>query len=512
MNSYLTRREFLKLSAAFAALPLVNAKPVSNLKHLAADQSRPNVVIFLFDAMSAFNLSLYGYSRETTPNISRFAEKATVYHAHRSAANFTTPSTASLFTSTYPWTHRAYSLSGLIRPEVQPNNLFRLLNGAYHQVAFSQNTFADMLLFQFDEHLSNHQDLDSFSIVGHTFYNNLFARDAIFGHKSFDQFLFKREEAHGSLFLSILNDLGTLLKNRIVSERLSAIYPQGLPRLANTDVYFLNQQVMEGVEGLLTGLPSPSFVYLHFMPPHEPYMPTREFLGAFDDGWSPQPKKRHRLASGVPQKRLNERRQTYDEYIANIDADFGRLIDTLENTGFLKNSYIIVTSDHGELFERGIHGHSMPLVFEPVIRIPLIIRAPGQVDRGDIYTNTSNVDLAPTLLKIAGQPIPDWCEGQALPGLGGKELPDRSIFVVEAKKNPAYGPLSKATLALIKGTYKLVHYIGYLHYNDDYELYDLENDPEELHNLYPVHPVAKELQAELDGKLDEINKPYMEGI
>ena len=106
------------------------------------------------------------------------------------------------------------------------------------------------------------------------------------------------------------------------------------------------------------------------------------------------------------------------------------------------------------------------------------------------------------MLQIAGLPLPDWCEGQPLPALAGAPAADpassRDVFVVEAKANPAYEPLHKATLVLIRDQYKLVHYLGYKYYSDAYELYDLENDPEELQNLYPDHPAARELQAELD--------------
>ena len=195
--------------------------------------------------------------------------------------------------------------------------------------------------------------------------------------KSLDQFLFKREEAHGSLALSILNDLSTQLDLQTTSARYKDLYPTGLPRLANTDVYFALAQVMDGVMALLDSLPAPSFTYLHFMPPHAPYMPARPFLGMFADGWSPPAKKKHRLSPGVSEPRLNSLRDTYDEYVANLDAEFGRLLDHLEASGLLDSSYLIFTSDHGELFERGASGHSTPLVFEPLIRIPLLISAPG---------------------------------------------------------------------------------------------------------------------------------------
>ena len=510
-NTQITRRDFLKTASTLSLAPLLFSYPLSQLKPPAEGDERPNIIIFLFDAMSAYHLSLYGYPRQTSPNMERLARRANVYHNHHSAGNFTTPSTASLFTSAYPWTHRAFSLGGLIHPSVAPNNLFSLLQGSYYQAVFSQNIFADMLLYQFERHLDRHEQLDSHSLAGHTFYDGLFANDAIPALKGYDQFLFKRQEAHGSLILSILNDLNVLLRQKYYSEKLSRLHPYGLPRLANTDVYYLNEQVMDGVIEMLDELPQPFFSYLHFMAPHEPYVPTSQFMGSFDDGWAPPAKKRHPLGFRIPQERLDNRRQTYDEYIANIDDELGRALDHLEASGLLDNSYVIVTSDHGELFERGVHGHSTPLVFEPVIRVPLIVSPPGGRERLDIHALTSNIDLLPTLLHIAGLPNPGWPAGRVLPGLGGAESPERSIYVVEAKKNPAQSPLEKATSALIKGAYKLVYYQGYKNYDGIYEFYDLENDPGELQNQYPSHPAALELQAELDQKLVEVNQPYQNG-
>ena len=506
MKPELSRRDFLKLASA-SALTLLPAARLLRQEQTQAE-ARPNIFFFIFDALSAFHLPVYGYPRHTTPNLERFARRATVYHNHHSAANFTTPSTASLFTSTYSWTHRSFNLSGLITPQVQPNNLFRLLDGIYHQLAFTQNVYADTLLYQFNDYLQQHEALDSSSLAGHTFYSHLFPKDAVYGLKSYDEFLFKREEAHGSLFLSILNDLSTQINYKLRAKRLAQDYPYGLPRLANTNIYFSPAELMDGLIEMLSGLPQPTFAYLHLMPPHEPYMPSRQFLGSFDDGWAPPEIKKHRLAPGVTQKRLDERRQEYDEYLANLDAEFGRVLDHMEKSGLLENSYVFLTSDHGELFERGAHGHSTPLLFEAIIRPPLLVSAPGQQERQDIQALTSNLDILPTLLHIAGQPIPDWAEGRVLPGLGGEEDAQRSIYAIEAKTNAANSPLTKASIALLKGQYKLVHYMGYRYYDDKYELYDLANDPGEVQNVYPDHPAGKELQAELDQKLAEVNAPY----
>ncbi|MCZ7551939.1 MAG: sulfatase-like hydrolase/transferase [Anaerolineales bacterium] len=124
MPASLNRRDFLKLSASVALAGALGRLPAGSSSLRAAADPKPNIIVVLFDALSAFNLSLYGYRRKTSPNLERFAERAVVYHNHHSAGNFTTPSTASLFTSAYPWTHRAYNLSSLISPQVEPHNLF----------------------------------------------------------------------------------------------------------------------------------------------------------------------------------------------------------------------------------------------------------------------------------------------------------------------------------------------------------------------------------------------------
>ncbi len=507
-SSPLARRDFLKLAGAFCLVSLGGLTPSVLPGKLPAAGNRPNIILIIFDALSALHLSLYGYPRKTTPNLERLAQRSMVYHAHHSAANFTTPSTASLFTGTYPWTHRAFSLGGLVKPEMREKNIYQWLGKSYYQLAFAQNLYVDVLLYQARENLERHLGVNSFSLSGRTFYNSLFPKDAINGLKSYDQFLFEREETHGSLFLSLLNDLEQQLSSRAAAEKMAERYPEGLPRVANSDVYFSLEQVIQGAGDLLRSAVAPFFAYFHFLPPHAPYLPSRDFMGMFDDGWSPPAKKKHRLSAGSAQKRLVELRQTYDEFIANLDAEFGKLLDTLENTGLLDNSYLIFTSDHGELFERGEHGHTTALMFEPILRIPLLISTPGQHTRQDISALTTNVDLLPTLSKIAGLDVPNWCEGQVLPGMGGPRLAERSIFAVEAKKNPAHSPLEKASLALIRGKYKLVRYLGYRNV-EGYEFYDLENDPEELDNGYDSHPAAKELQVELDAKLQQVNQPYL---
>ena len=80
--------------------------------------------------------------------------------------------------------------------------------------------------------------------------------------------------------------------------------------------------------------------------------------------------------------------------------------------------------------------------------------------------------------------------GRILPDLGGTEDNGRSIFSVEAKTNSAFAPLTKTTIAMIKGDYKLIYYKGYDGYDDVFELYNLSEDIEEMQNLIPkIHPI-----------------------
>ena len=83
-----------------------------SLAFLQSDNTFPNIIVILFDAMSARNLSLYGYPRETTPFLDKFAARSTVYHRHYSGGNFTTPGTASMLTGMFQWKHRAFNVAG----------------------------------------------------------------------------------------------------------------------------------------------------------------------------------------------------------------------------------------------------------------------------------------------------------------------------------------------------------------------------------------------------------------
>jgi arylsulfatase A-like enzyme len=484
----INRRDFLKTSAALMA----GATLAGASRFLASPSSQntdqPNILIFVFDAMSACNLSLYGYERETTPNLSKFASRASVYHKHFSAGNFTTTGTASLLTGLNPWTHRALNYRSMIDRHLTDRNIFKLIGKEYTRFAFTQNLWADILLNQFEADLDIHPPADSFSKFVHSFVQpDDLPSDRGLAYYAFQDFFNLRvDDPHpfpGSLLIASA-DLSRALASD--GKHISSEYPRGLP--TNYDYSYENATVLDGIGHLVKNSlakAEPYLAYFHLWSPHDPYNARRDFVGVFEEDLKVSGKPQHELsATSHPEETLRRKRREYDEFIADLDAEFGRTISDLERAGILQNSYVIVTSDHGELFERGEMGHASVLMYTPVTHVPLLISAPGQQTRLDFHALTSNVDLLPTLLQIAGREIPAWVEGKPLPGFGGGEDPDRSIFPLMAKDNPAFQPIQRATFALLKGGYELLYYTGYPGHPDQNELYHLDEDPDELQNLF----------------------------
>lgn len=505
--SNLSRRDFLKLSGVVpASLLLSNLTQKLGLQQqYTASPEMPNVIIILMDAMNAKNLSVYGYPRQTTPNLGRFAERATVFHRHHAGGNFTIPGVASLLTGTYPWAHRAFNQGGLVTERSVEKNLFRAIKPEYHLSAFPQNAWAYLIVSQFSQDIDallSPNAFDEFDyILGRHFKN-----DKNMAYRALDDFLFKMSYPPPSiLFGAIQRALFYRDSNRLVPND----YPRGLPRDVNYPSIFRLEDLFGGITSYIQSLGSPFLTYLHLFPPHAPYRPTYEFNRHFDasDGL-PIKKPIHRFSDQSPYSKLKAACLQYDRYLASIDNELGKCLDTIEKSGLLDNSYVIITSDHGEMFERGETAHVTPMLYDSIVRVPLIIYAPGQTSRKDIHSFTNAVDLLPTLAHITGSPTPDWSEGMLLPTLGGEENMIRSTFSVEAQNNSAFGPLKKATIAMYQGSYKMIYYTGY-EPEDSFELYNLDDDIEELKDLYAQEiALAKKMKDELLDHLDKVNQPF----
>ena len=513
MEPKINRRDFLKLALSLPLLNLVSYRPLASLGDPGVASRPPNILILVFDALSARNLPFHGYPRQTTPNLARLAERATVYHTHHSGGNFTTPGTASIFTGTYPWSHRALHLHGTMLETYGQRNIFSLAAPGYYRLGYSHNLLVTSLMHQMRADLEKLMFTRELILADMEYSDRVFPEDFNVSFWSESLILRGYSTKASSLFISQLYHLWEGLRERALERKYAGQFPLGVPTI--NGLYWILEEGIDWCIDQLGKLPQPYLAYIHFYPPHHPYYPRLDFIDHFKDDYVPARKPRHRFSEkGVTPKYLNQQRKAYDEYLAYADSEFGRLYDHLLGSELLENTYLIFTSDHGEMFERGIWGHGTRTLYEPLVHVPLLISKPGQAERQDIFTPTSNVDLLPTLMSLMGQPIPNWSEGEILPGFSPSPSDgERSIYVMEAKQNAQRAPLKIGTFALFKGPYKLIHYRGYEDYKGERdELYNLANDPEEMEDRFEAEKsLAMELEEELDARIEEANRPFEKG-
>jgi arylsulfatase A-like enzyme len=515
MNLKIDRREFLKLFSLFSfSYALASLKGRAGR---AASDSHQNVFIIVFDALSALNIPFYGYQRNTMPNLSRIIEKATVYHNHYAGGNYTTPGTASLLTGTLPWTHRAFQHYGTVAKPLATHNIFNAFSQSkYYNTAYSHNPYVIRLLDQIEDDLVDYiPQIDL--CLNQDWVVDYFSKDWDIAELSRQRIVGKPQKntpnMNNSLFLPELFSQIDARETEKIFEQYGELFPQGVPKLGN--LYYILEDGIDFLTEHLGLIPQPFFGYFHFLPPHQPYKPRREFTDLFtvDDINIPK-KPEHIFSQGKNRDHTIYNRLAYDRNISYVDAEFARLFEYMESSGSLENTWLIFTTDHGEMFERGIIAHNTESLHEPVIKIPLMIFEPGQTSRRDIFTPTSCIDVLPTLLHVTDQEIPNWVEGEILPPYRSSELDtERSVFSVQARRNRPSKPLTRASVAMIKGQFKIHAYFGYAALPSGetlFEVYDLKNDPEELHNLYSLKDsVSRDLQNELEEKLKNVNKPFL---
>jgi N-acetylglucosamine-6-sulfatase len=189
------------------------------------------------------------------------------------------------------------------------------------------------------------------------------------------------------------------------------------------------------------------------------------------------------------------------EMLLAVDESVGRIVEALEAEGILDDTFILFTSDNG--FFYGEHGLSLErrMPYEESIRTPLIIRHPRTAEAGlEVEALVASVDIAPTVLEVAGAPVGDHIQGQSfLPALMGSTHGARSSVFVEffTYENPFPWLLDMDYRAIRTSRYKYIHWMQYPEWG---ELYDLQEDPFETRNLVDdpaMADVLEELREEL---------------
>ena len=266
----------------------------------------------------------------------------------------------------------------------------------------------------------------------------------------------------------------------------------------------------------------PFCLILAFKNPHVPLTPAAPFAGSIDPESIRLPASLDddpaslngfyaRLATSEDSRHAIDDRAAfkaqvahYNELVMSVDAGVGRLFDGLEASGMLERTAILFTTDNGQLL--GEHGlQQKGISYEPSIRTPLALRLPGRIPAGVRAPGLAlNLDLAPTLLDLAGvQPLEPMDGRSLLPELAG-EQPGRERFLYLA---PGFGGGKVIERAIVELRYKYVR----LQAEGQTEelLFDLEQDPDERSNLAEQPAQASELErlrALMDAELSALGE------
>lgn len=194
----------------------------------------------------------------------------------------------------------------------------------------------------------------------------------------------------------------------------------------------------------------------------------------------------------------------YLSTIVSVDENLGRLLDYLEETGLADNTIVVYTSDQG--FYLGDHGwYDKRWMYEESLHIPLVMRWPAGIEAGtESEELVQNLDFAPTLIDLAGEQVPDNVQGRSLVPLMQGSVPAdwRTSIYYHYYEYPGEHAVPRH-YGIRTDNHKLIHYyqVG------EWELFDLQDDPDELQNAYN-NPEYSEIREDLKSELDKLREHY----
>ena len=241
----------------------------------------------------------------------------------------------------------------------------------------------------------------------------------------------------------------------------------------------------------------PFCMYTAFTSPHDPRTPPAEFAEMYPPDQIELPPnfaRMHPFDSGHLHGRdeslaahprdADEIRQHIADYygmISHLDAQIGRLLDALAATGHAENTIVVYTADHGlAVGQHGLLGKQN--VYDHSLRVPLIIRGPG-IPAGQRREGLCHLhDVFPTILDLAGVPVPDGCEGfSLLPVLSGREAGLRDCVFSAFQRSQDLAPDDSTQRMVRRGSLKLIE--TRMGSRTHRQLFDLADDPWETRNL-----------------------------
>ncbi len=439
-----------------------------------ATADRPNIVFFMGEGLRSDEFGFMGAKLLRTPHMDALARKGVTFKNAFVTNALCLPSRASFLTGAYSHTTGATTNEEAVLPITFPVVSDLLRQGGYETAFLGKS------------HVSG-------ALLDHPW-------DYYFGFRGQADYL-----------------------NPVVTERTAS-------GEASTHVYrdtYVDDLLTDRAVAWLNGRTGekPFCLFLWFYAPHAPFYRPRRMLTRFNGEKVPVPVdfdedltnyagKPRAVAEaankiGTTQVFLDDPRSLEElvkDHYAGVecnDENVGQVMAAVDAKKMTDRTLVMLSSDHG--FFLGEHTfYDKRLMYEPSIRVPMIVSWPGKIHGGGVREEmVLNVDAAPTLLDFAGLPIPATMQGRSFAGLAqGRPAADwRKDWLYEYYEYPGYENV-RPHRGVRTERYKLIHYFTE---PQEWELYDLKSDPHEDHNLYGT-PAVAELTATLKVRLEALRR------
>ncbi|RKX93375.1 MAG: hypothetical protein DRP84_08575 [Spirochaetes bacterium] len=429
------------------------------------------IILYVLDALRADYLSCYGHKNKTSPNIDKIAEENVIFKNAFSQSTWTRTSGASILSSTYPSVHKVITLKDTF-PSSLPSLQEELKKNGFRTIAISS--------------------------MGNI------SPDFGFG-KGFDHFIELYKEKKVMSKRKILQTKHVSWQNYFKSESVAIATAEDINKFLFP---FLEKYKGENL-----------FVFIWSIDTHAPFFHREPKLAKFS---SPSSKI---FWNNGRKKRIRRLKNIYQDMLYYNDYYLGKLRERLEELNLYDDSFLIITSDHGESFgEHYLYGHGK-VPYEEEIRVPLIMKFPGSKFQGSVEGLVQHIDIYPTILDyLKIEKDNHFIQGKSLLPLVSKKEKRLNQFVFSEtqldKDRPKYISLRtenykyirikcKLMLAgyiklrmpvlrtLRRSLKNLINYIKYLFINDQM-LFSLKNDNQEKNNIIRKEKeIAEQLKSQI---------------
>jgi arylsulfatase len=452
----------------------------------------PNIIFIITDQQRYDTINSLGFPYMDTPNLDRLVNEGISFSNTFVTGASCVPSRASLFSGYYPHT------TGVVKNVDcwRHSWVEQLADSGYHCVNIGK-----MHTVPYDAPVGFHEryiveNKDRF-IKGRNFFDEWDKAFRIRGLTKPQRLLYRQKEDYQS--------------------RLGA-FEWEMPEEMHSDI-FVGDMAKWWVDRY--SKEQPFFLQIGFPGPHPPYDPIPRYAEPYLKKELPLPNVTQEELDGQPKalralqhhntvvdhdsvahnlkpsrEGLQRQRAYYLANVTMIDEKVGEILNSLETKGYLENSIVIFTSDHGDCL--GDHGHSQKwTMYDIITRVPMIVWAPGRFQGGRTVDDlVQNMDIGPTILEMAGVQVPATFEAQSLlPALEGNNTGGRSYVFCEQGQDHILQETKFMTMVRNQ-EWKLVHFLE----EDEGQLFNLKEDPDEVSNLWG-NPQYAEKKEELLGVL-----------